>query len=209
MIKYSRTRHLPWSAGVGSDDLVCSAETIKNLQDGRRLIVTEKMDGGNITLTQNGFHARSLDSRTNAFDVRAKARWAEIAQDIPANFRISAESLWARRSIWYQSLPDVLLVFGIWDGEIALDWDSVQEFTDLLGMHTVPVIYDGCDFQEAVSVWSRLFDDAHSEGFVLRSAASFLYDDFDKNVVKYVRVNHVRTTDDWRHRSDFEVNRIG
>ena len=36
------------------------------------------------------------------------------------------------------------------------------------------------------------------EGFVIRTVQSFSYDELDKNVVKYVRKNHVQTNSDWR-----------
>ena len=35
------------------------------------------------------------------------------------------------------------------------------------------------------------------EGFVVRNAAAFHYDDFKNNVGKYVRAHHVQTDDHW------------
>jgi hypothetical protein len=35
------------------------------------------------------------------------------------------------------------------------------------------------------------------EGFVVRTEASFMEDDFGQNVLKYVRANHVQTDEHW------------
>ena len=35
------------------------------------------------------------------------------------------------------------------------------------------------------------------EGFVVRNVDSFAYEDFSKNVAKYVRKNHVQTDEHW------------
>jgi len=223
-MKYPRTPHLPWSPGATSDDKWISDVDLELLKSsGIELITTEKLDGGNISMSRDKFHARSEESTIGPWDFRAKARWQEFAHEIPENFIISAESLYARRSVAYENLPDVFLVFGIWEdlknGDFkALSWDEVVEWTNLLELHTVPELYRGTNFHAATSEWARFFGsdeyfgaDAEksaekSEGYVIRNAGSFLHKDFAKNVAKYVRENHVRTAADWRHRDDFELN---
>lgn len=45
--KYPRTPHLPWSPGATKDDVRCINTEIFT---GKRVVITEKMDGENTTL---------------------------------------------------------------------------------------------------------------------------------------------------------------
>lgn len=206
-IKYPRTPHLPWSQGATSDDKLISATDLAHLESLPDFVVTEKMDGGNLTMYREYFHARSLDSGTHAWDTAAKALWANVRYMIPAGWRISGESMYARRSVAYDNLPSVYLIFGVWDeSNNALDWDTVEELAAELGIPTVPVLYRGNSFDEAKAIWPATKDSETSEGFVIRNADSFPYDEFYKNIAKYVRADHIRTRADWRHRDDFALN---
>lgn len=209
LVKYPRTMHLPSSPGATNDDKYASPVAIKNLSSGIELIVTEKMDGGNLTLGRNAFFARSLDSGTHSWDTKAKALWARIRWDIPEGWRISGESMAARRSVGYENLPDVYLVFGIWDEtNTLLDWDTTVEYAELLGLTTVPVLYRGTDYSRALKIWSEIKDRDTSEGFVVRNAGRIPYARFPFEVAKWVRENHVTTAAGWRGRDDWEENGI-
>lgn len=209
LIKYPRTPHLPQSLGMTSDDKMMSSAGLKNLQEASDLVVTEKMDGGNITLTRDHFFARSLDSGTQLWDTQAKAIWAALRFDIPKGWRVSAESLYAARSVRYTDLPGPILVFGMWnDSNEMLAWDDIEEWSNLLGLPTAPVIYRGGDYAKAISAWAETHDRETSEGFVVRNATAFHYDNFGTNVAKYVRANHVQTSAGWRGRDDFALNGI-
>lgn len=207
LIKYPRTPHLPSSPGATSDDKHITAETLAYLSSGIELVVSEKMDGGNLSFSRSHFFARSLDSGTHSWDTKAKALWANIRWDIPEGWRISGESLHARRSVGYENLDDIYLVFGIWDEtNTLLDWDSMTEYATLLGLHTVPLLYRGTDFNKAVNAWKETKDTSISEGFVVRSAGRIAYEDFGNNFAKWVRPNHVTTSASWRGRDDWAVN---
>lgn len=207
LVKYPRTPHLPTSPGMTSDDKRISLDGMQNLNRCSDLIVTEKMDGGNLTFTRDYFFARSLDSGTHLWDTRAKALWSEVRYDIPAGWRISGESLLARRSVGYENLPGPFLVFGIWNEKNELiSWDETEEWTKMLHLPLVPVIYRGPSLDEACKAWFELHDSNSSEGFVIRNAGGFTYDEFRMNVAKYVRADHVQTDAGWRGRDDFEIN---
>ena len=60
MKKYGRTYHLPQSPGVTSDDKVLRDLSV--LAAAEEVIFTEKMDGENTTIYNDGCHARSPDS---------------------------------------------------------------------------------------------------------------------------------------------------
>lgn len=207
LVKYPRTPHLPSSPGATSDDKHITKETLNYLSSGIDLVVSEKFDGGNYSMSRSGSHARSLDSGTHSWDTKAKALWAKIRWDIPEGWRISGESLHARRSVAYENLEDIYLVFGIWDEtNTLLDWDSMVEYASLLGLSTVSVLYRGNDFKQAVTAWDKVRDTQSSEGFVLRSAGRIPYDEFGNNFAKWVRANHVTTDASWRGRDDWAVN---
>ncbi len=201
--KYPRTWHLPDSPGATDDDRI--QRDLSQLAG--ELVCTEKMDGGNLTFTRELMHGRSLDSGTHPWDRPAKALWARVAPQIPAGWRISGESMWARRSVAYPDLPGVYLVFGVWDEtDTLLDWDSTVEWAALWELPVVPVLYRGRDLAAARAAWSAQRTAENSEGFVLRSAGRIPRSAFGHRCLKWVRAQHVRTRADWRHRDDFAVN---
>jgi hypothetical protein len=208
-IKYPRTAHLPQSPGATSDDKFITSDGLAVLRASTEFLTTEKMDGGNVTMTRNHFFARSLDSGTHAWDTPAKALWASVRYQIPEGWRVSGESLYARRSVGYDSLPGFYMVFGVWDeNDNLLDWEFTEEFAKELGLPTVPVLYRGDSFDDAVTVWSKTMNTDVSEGFVVRDAGTIAEKDFRSKVGKWVRSGHVTTSADWRHRDDFDLNVI-
>lgn len=204
--KYPRTPHLPFSEGATSDDKWMSPSGLAHLRSGIDLVVTEKMDGGNMTMSRDFIHARSLDASSQPWDSRAKALWASIRWNIPEGMRISGESVYARRSVTYEHLQGPFLVFGAWMGDTLLGWDETVEWAELLNLPTVPVLYRGDSFEDAACAWSKVRTPSNSEGFVIRDANEFDYKDFSEHIAKYVRAGHVQTSADWRHRDDFAVN---
>lgn len=209
LTKYPRTPHLPFSPGATNDDRIVSDVDYAAFAGIGNYVVTEKMDGGNVTMTRNHFFARSLDSGTHPWDTPAKALWAQVRFEIPEGWRVSGESMYARRSVGYDNLPSYYLVFGIWDDDdVLLSWGNTVEFAADMGLSTVPTIYRGKDFGAATNAWERNGLAKVSEGFVVRNADSIPLDSFDRNVMKFVRANHVTTSADWRHRDDFELNKL-
>jgi len=205
--RYPRTPHLPFSPGMTSDDKKASPATIALLQSGIELIVTEKMDGSNYNMTRDRAYARSLDGTSHLWDTPAKALWASLRYDIPSGYRLSGESLYGRRSVSYDDLPGPFMLFSIWDEtNTMLSWDEMAEWGELLGLPIVPLLYRGTNYKEATNIWAKTTNEEISEGFVVRDAGRIPYKDFGKHVAKYVRANHVRTSDDFRRRDDFAIN---
>ncbi|BCJ42650.1 2'-5' RNA ligase [Actinoplanes ianthinogenes] len=203
MVKYPRTFHLPDSPGASDDDRI---QTDLSWLDGE-LVVTEKMDGGNLTFTRDAMYARSVDSGTQPWDRPAKALWAMTSWQIPDGWRVCGESMWARRSVAYTDLPGVFLVFGIWDEtDTLLGWDDTVDWARRLELPMVPVLYRGGSLSEARSAWSARRTPDDSEGFVVRAAGRIPAAEFPVKLLKWVRADHVRTEASWRHRDDFAVN---
>lgn len=201
--KYSRTFHLPWSPGATSDDKM-HAE-VESLFAGLEVVVTEKLDGENTTIYADGYtHARSVDSK--AHDSRKWVR--QLAKQVgseglPSEIRVCGENAFARHSIAYNALPSFFMVFGIYENSTCLSWDETVDWCSLLGLHHAPVLYRGVwDEAKVRSCWtgrSAASPGDEQEGYVVRVARRFDMVDFGTSVAKYVRPNHVQTSDHWMH----------
>lgn len=197
--KYPRTFHLPWSEAITSDDKV--AHSVEHFV-GRQVVVTEKMDGENTTLYRDHMHARSLDSKGGEDRAWVKQLWAQVRNDIPQGWRICGENLWACHSVHYTELKSFFYGFSIWDGcNNALSWDDTTEYFGMLGIAPVPVLYSGEWDEKAIRNLSKGMNLEQTEGYVVRLADSFHYDDFSTSVAKFVRKGHVQTDKHWRHQA--------
>lgn len=189
-VKYPRTHHLPWSQGQTEDDRVL---TDLSAFEGHRVIVTRKMDGENTTIYSDGLHARSIDGRNHASRDWVKNFWSTIAGDIPEDWRVCGENLYAKHSIGYDDLSTYFMGFSIWDERNrCLDWDATMEWFGLLGITSVPVLYDGIWNEKLIrGLYDERRDYHTHEGYVVRTADAFGYGDFRRCVAKFVRANHV------------------
>jgi hypothetical protein len=195
--KYPRTPHLPWSPGKSGDDRIIESITLlSQLED---ILVTEKLDGENTTLYRDHLHSRSLDYQPHPSRDWVKRLHAQICSDIPESFRICGENVFAKHSIFYRSLTTYYFVFAIFQDATCLSWPETVEWCQLLGLKTVPVLYRGWWDEEAIkSCWRGIsvFGD-EQEGYVVRNANRFKSLDFQDNVAKYVRAQHVKTSQHW------------
>ena len=213
--KYPRTPHLPGSPGATRDD-----RTLGSLAPfaGRRLVVTEKLDGSNVALTSEagGVFARSHSGppRHGSFD-ELKAVHAALAASIPAGLTLFGEWCHAVHSIEYPGLPGPgPYLFAVRDdGEGRWrSYEDVEVLAGVLEMATVPAICAG--YAERTEDVERLVRDAlasrtarasgsafgpEREGIVLRRADGFYDVDFPLAVAKWVRAGHVNTDDHWAH----------
>lgn len=190
--KYPRTFHVPFSPGVSKDDRVL---TSFDAFEGKRVIVTTKMDGENTTIYSDGFtHARSLETESHPSRNRVRALAGATGPQLPFGWRLCGENVYAKHAIHYQHLPSHFLAFSLWDERnVCRSWDETVEWAALLEVETVPVIYDG---QFDMDVLRGLYQpvDEHGqevEGWVMRVADSFKYGEFRTHMAKYVRAGHV------------------
>ncbi|MFC9294939.1 RNA ligase family protein [Streptomyces sp. NPDC057011] len=190
---YPRTPHLPWSPGVGADD-VRAAAGLAGLA-GREAVVTEKLDGENTTLYADGLHARSLDSGHHPSRAWVKGLQGRIGAGIPAGLRVCGENLYARHSLPYEDLDSWFYGFSVWDGDRCLDWDRTVTFLRGLGVPTPRVLWRGV-FDERALRRLRL-DTTRQEGYVVRTVDGFARADFGRCVAKWVRGGHVQTDTHW------------
>lgn len=192
-VKYPRTFHLPWSGKISADDRV--VDDVDAMFSGRQVVVTAKMDGSNTTWYRDGLHGRSINGRHRPEQELVRAMHGAIAHDIPENWRVCGEDLYARHAIHYQHLASYFQVFSIWDDKNAcLPWDETVEWATLLGLRTVPVLCHGLWDKLSGFVQSMNLDVLSGdpcEGYVVRLTDGFRYRDFRRSVAKYVRPDHV------------------
>lgn len=201
-IKYPRTYHLPWSPGTNSEDRI-----LKNIDNfiGKEVIVTEKMDGENTTLYKDNIHARSISSDNHLSRDWVKAFHSEISYDIPDGWRFCGENLYAQHSIRYFGLKSYFLLFNIWsEDNNCLSWSDTVEWAHLLGIKVVPVLYKGLFDIDLIRSKEKLtrtggLNLQNSEGYVVRLADSFSFSQFRNSVAKFVRKNHVQTSQHWKN----------
>lgn len=206
-VKYGRTNHLPWSDGINSDDRVL--RDVSQFEN-KEVVVTEKLDGENTTMYSDYIHARSIDGRHHASRDWVKNFHANIAHDIPDDWRVCGENMFAKHSIGYDDLETYFYGFSIWNEHNAcLSWDETLEWFKLLDIVPVPTLYRGVFNEKLIK---GLYDKKQwdsSEGYVVRLSNSFNYKDFKKSVAKFVRQNHVQTAPhNWLNRTDYDINKL-
>lgn len=193
-IKYPRTPHLPYSLGATSDDKKLSQaewDKIAKKLEGS-LVLSEKMDGENTTIAREFIHARSLDSKHHPSRDWLKNLWGGIRYSIPKDIRIHGENLYAQHSIYYDELPSFFMVFGISRGDNFLSVAETKDISDSLGLWCA-------EFSERIPT-AGYNSTREMEGYVVRNKGSFLIKDFQKNVFKFVRPNHVQTDEHWMNK---------
>lgn len=191
-VKYPRTPHLPWSSGNTDDDVMLA--NVKHFE-GKEVVVTEKLDGENISMYSDYMHARSLNNRPHVSREWVKKLHASISYSIPAGWRLCGENVYARHSIAYENLESYFYLFSIWNEQnICLSWSETLEWAGLLGLKTPREFYRGTWNEKLISQLS--IDTKSCEGYVVRTTESFYYNSFKDHVAKWVRKEHVAPNDD-------------
>lgn len=196
-VKYPRTPHLPWSEKLGKDDRVL--DSIDQFI-GQEVVVTVKMDGENTTMYKDHIHARSLDSKHHPSRDWVKGLWGEIAWMLDDNHRICGENMYAKHTIHYHNLESYFLVFSMWRDNYCLSWDETVDFCELLGLKHVPILYRGIfDYDHIRDIYRSTHNGDPCEGYVVRLAKSYLFEDFSKSIGKYVSGNFVIGDTHWMY----------
>jgi hypothetical protein len=110
-------------------------------------------------------------------------------------------------------------VFGVYHTEydLWLSWPSVVEIAHELGFPTVPVVTMTNDHDEGeythpqnfirdILTYGESIVDDGGEGLIVRSKFPFHYGQFGTKLGKYVRPNHVKTAEHWKHTEVIENN---
>lgn len=202
MSKYNRTYHLFFSPGSTNDDRI-SDSAISLI--GIDVVITEKLDGENTGMTRAGVYARSHAAFTeSAWSREVRQLHSMIKSSIDEDVFIFGENMEGIHSIEYTNLTSYFYMFGVRDNNIWIPWTSVEEYSYLLDIPTVPVLFRGVinsekELQEIVEnlVKQPSALGGMREGIVIRNAGMFHNDDFSDNVMKWVRKGHIQTGEHW------------
>jgi hypothetical protein len=112
--------------------------------------------------------------------------------------------MYAIHSIEYLELKDYFYLFNIYDVNKMewLSWNDLQIEASRCDFKMVPNIFNGHlgkinvnDF--LITELKKNHLGGETEGFVIRKTNSFRNEDFEMNVVKYVRSGHLQTNKNW------------
>jgi len=195
-VKYPRTYHLPWSPGMNRDDRMMDNV---NVFEGQEVMICEKLDGENTTWYNDYMHCRSLDSGTHPSRNWVKDLWAQKAYNIPGDWRICGENMFAKHAIHYtkeqgNALSTYFYMFSIWDERnMCLSWNETEEWAELLDLTLVPIFYKGIWDMNVINELNKKMKANPNtiEGYVVRLSREYHYSEFRNVCGKYVRKNHV------------------
>lgn len=209
-IKYPRTFHLWNSEALANDDKFI--ESLDGLV-GQDVVVTEKMDGENTTMTCERCYARSLDSVSHFTRDWVRSFWATIQHELPLGWRFCGENLYARHAIAYDNLPSFFIGFSIWDeSNTALPWDDAVSYMTMLGITPAPVIYRGVFDLDAIHsafLQYRSNLGREVEGYVVRRSGPIPHEQFGMWAAKWVRRGHVQGDSHWMYGGkQIETNKL-
>lgn len=204
MSKYNRTYHLFFSPGSTNDDRI--SDSVDTLL-GKEIVITEKLDGENCGMTDKGVYARSHATFTTSAWSREVRQLHKIKVEdmLGENVFLFGENLEGIHSIEYTNLESYFYIFGVRDNNKWVSWSEVEEYSFLLDIPTVPVLFRGVinTAKELQTIVEDLVSKESSlgglrEGIVIRNAVEFDNKDFKENVMKWVRKNHVQTDEHWQ-----------
>lgn len=199
-IKYPKTMHMLFSKGLQNDDRMI--EDV-HMFDGKTVAVTVKMDGENTSMYRDGIHARSLSSAHHPSRSVVKSLHSTIKNEIPEGWRICGENMYAKHSIFYEDLESYFYVFSVWnDKNECLSLKDTLQFCLERGLTHVEILCIVQDLGQGclMDVLEPIYEHTVArgdEGIVVRNIESYSYNDFQKNLAKAVRANHVQTDQHW------------
>lgn len=187
--KFPKTYHAPWSPGVHSDD-----KKFKNMNHlaNKEVVVSIKKDGENTRMARDGWNARSLDSAHNFTRDWVARLHSIIRYDLPENHSFYLENVSYYHSIFYKNLPSYVYLLMIVHGDMTLHYDEEIEWANLLEIPQPEVLYRGIYDEKAIKKATSSLDLSMEEGYVIRHVEPFHIDDFQKNMTKFVRKNHIQ-----------------
>lgn len=176
---------------------------------GMDVVVTEKMDGDKAIISREDSYVKTLSFISENYEEFLYCHICPNFQfGIPNGWKVCGEYLYAKHSIYYDSLADYFLCFAIWDDQNdCLSWDDTEWYCNEMGICLVPELYRGVYDQTIVEKLAEDVVKRGGEGIVVRNAEKFSYQDFQKNVAKYVRANFVATNDVYVSK-ELELNKL-
>ena len=173
------------------------------------VIITEKLDGGNVLLHDGDVYARSTSGGP-----AVSSPWLGMVKKHHAwktkgsNLFIYGEDIYGVHSIEYDAIleTNTFYIFAIRDGDLFLSFEDTVKIAKELDIGMVPVVFKG-QFEDLNDI-NKYMGSTHyyeksalggnREGLVMRIADSFYDVDFQHYVCKSVRYGHVQSDEHWR-----------
>lgn len=201
-VKYDKTFHVfPVTSKFNLDNT-----QINRLLSGK-VVVEEKMDGANIGIIRHnkGFSLQkrgSLVGQSEHEQFGFFHNWANTTaysriMNVQPGHLIYGELLYAKHHIYYDSLPEYVLVFDVkFNGE-WMDHEERKAFCDVYGFHMVPLVAEGSftknDLPKLMPEKSAYGPDA--EGIVVKRYAKNGY--FRGKIVKPGFIKALEESEHW------------
>ena len=201
-MKYPSTPYHPASPNKGSRDDRIHKRPERFV--GVPIIITEKLDGSNTLISEAQVYGRSVMAPSqNKWMAMVKKHhsWKIRAPGL----QVYGENLFGVHSIEYDSMTEeeTFRVFAVRLDDKFLSFDDLEDFCKRLDLPIVPMLFNGIitESKEIDRIMSK--PEGYSqlgstrEGMVMRIAASFVAANFNDNVCKSVRPDHVQTDEHW------------
>ena len=159
----------------------------------------------NCGIERGGVYARSHATyAVKPWNVQIRQLHNFIGKDIPEDVMLFGENMEGIHSIEYTDLDCYFYLFGVRDKSTFLSWEEVEDYSYLLDLKVVPILFKGVvNSKEELFDMVEEFSNKESklggtmEGVVARIQGSFDQEHFQDNVVKWVRKDHVQTDEHW------------
>jgi ATP-dependent RNA circularization protein (DNA/RNA ligase family) len=223
--RFPQTPHLAWlGRGAPRDEKILSVEQIEILLNSN-IVVEEKLDGANLGFSLNFDNDLLVQNRGQYVRAPYSGQFVRLHDWLNLhgeNIRHSlikrnADDLilfgeWcaARHSLNYDRLPDLFLLFDVYERSTRRFWSSRRRnlIAQEIGLATVPKVFQGhCDLKklkEMLTNKASQFRHGPLEGFMIRRES----EDFCEDRAKLVRANFTQTIEEHWSRRRIEWNRV-
>jgi len=219
--RFPHTPHIAWlGQGMPRDDKVLAPHEVAALLAGP-VRVEEKLDGANLGISLGPDGALRAQNRGQYLIEPFRSQFSRLSSWLAQHHDALTEKLtddlilfgeWcaAKHSLDYQSLPDWLVVFDVYDRRAQCFWSSARrnEFAAALGLSVVPLIYEGSAslsaLKEILVTSTSRYRHGPPEGLMIRQEST----DWCEARAKLVRAEFTQTiSEHWRSRA-IEWNRV-
>lgn len=201
-MKYPRIPHLLFSNPFDDDFFM------ENEYKGRRWIVTEKIDGSQISIEFDEKIIRIYNRNTSLLMGKMDRQFHILPQWLnekmgslwdllDIRYILLGDWMFHQHTIRYTRLPDWLITYGLFDKEenVILDYYTTKNRLESAGFSFIPTLYDGIiNSKEQILSFIKKsnFSDDEMEGLVLHSSDG-------KERCKYVTERFKALVDNNRH----------
>lgn len=150
--KYEKTYRIPVPEFNVKGKHFLSKKEIKLLLSGK-VDIEEKLDGANTGVVRHkkGFSIQKRGSlvgqseheQFNYFHNWARHKGYDELMSLPKGYIVYTELMYLVHSMYYDKLPDYVIIIDVWNGQRYLTRQDKENFCEKYGLHCVPLITSG------------------------------------------------------------------